>query len=67
MRILRLSAIIRSIEPGLIRNQIGGSIEGIYTKRRIYIREEEQTYFYKESIRSVGGGGPDEYTTLGSI
>jgi len=67
LRILRLSAVIRSIEPGLIRNQIGGSTEGVYTRRRVYIREGGQTYFHRESVGGAGGGGPGEYTTLGSI
>jgi len=39
LRILRLSVIIRFIELGLIRNQIGGFIQEIYTRRKVYTRE----------------------------
>ena len=67
LRILRLSTIIRSIKPRLIYNQIDGSTEEVYTKRRVYIRERKQTYFYRKSVRGVRSGGPGEYTILGFI
>jgi len=67
LRILRLSIIIYSIKPRLICNQIDSSTERVYTRKRVYIREERQTYFYKENVKSEGGGGSEYDTTLGLI
>ena len=64
MRILRLNTIIRSIKPGLIRNQIDSSIEEVYIRRRIYIREEEQIYFYRKNVKSEESDNSKYGTTL---
>jgi len=64
LRILRLNTIIRSIKPGLIRNQIDSSIEEVYIRRRIYIREEEQIYFYRKNVKSEESDNSKYGTTL---